>query len=123
MRLLVATRRRNGSEAHDYDTGILEGELVEPMPGGWMSDELEDDCCECEYTFLGVSSGNATTTAVIAERPEIDRDTLTAILADKHPDEDADTIAGYVEDQIDWGQAFEVGTVVGIRRYELRPHL
>lgn len=123
MRLLVATRQGQGLEAEDYDDGVIAGELVEPMQGCWDTDDPDAEGCGCESQFVGATSRNVTTTAVVAECPDIDRDTLTDIIAGLHNDSDADTINGFVEDLISYGQAYPVGTVVAIYKYEIRSHL
>lgn len=68
MKVLVATSLTQGEDIDDF-CNTTDGELV-IIPG----DCLTADCrCErgCDPTFLGLSSGERTTTTTIVNRPDI----------------------------------------------------
>lgn len=121
--LVAATDTDDWDDDYDFDTGIVAGEIVEP-------DVLCDrdryhswpGICGCGRSFVGMSSGNRTTTAVITDTP-ITVDQLRVLVAEKHPDADDDDAAGMADDLIAYGQELPVGTVVRIWRYqiEVRP--
>ena len=79
MNVLVATKQTQGAVETDFfDT--LEGELV-IIPG----DCLDPHCtCPrgCDPSFLGLVSGNRSTTATIVQRPDLDRHTYATLVAD-----------------------------------------
>jgi hypothetical protein len=66
MKVLVATCLGQGRKAHDVCT-TLEGELVALPP----TDHL---CFLHQRVVSGISSGGETTTFMVVDRPELDRD-------------------------------------------------
>ena len=126
MKLLTATRLTQGTAAGDEDTGIVPGELVEPM-SMCDRDRYNDDLpCGCGRMFRGMTSNAQITTAIIAER-DLDYDELYDLVkaknpdcADPDPDEpDRDVIAEMTEQLLGYGDEYDEGTVVGIYRYEV----
>src|SRR5688500_14089654 len=77
MRVLVATARTQGDGPGDY-CHTVEGELVQ-FP---MMECCNSAQCGCGRGFAGLASHRATTTALVADRPEIDRAELRQALAD-----------------------------------------
>jgi hypothetical protein len=68
MKVLVATRKTQGSREGDFSRTI-EGELVfDAGPCTGVADDGEWDC-ECSIAFRGVATGELTTTAVVADLP------------------------------------------------------
>lgn len=66
MKVLVATRKTQGSREGDFSRTI-EGELVfDTGPCMGVADDGEWDC-ECSIAFRGVVSGELTTTAMVAD--------------------------------------------------------
>jgi hypothetical protein len=104
MHVLVATTQRQGQVDDDF-CYTIEGELVR-LPF------LECDCgdsCGCTRSFAGLTSHRATTTAVVAERPDLNCDNYTELLFDDLVD-DLDKaglalppeLRAMVEDEVDW---------------------
>jgi hypothetical protein len=78
MKVLVATNQSQGVETGDY-CFALDGELVLSGP----SLECDDPArCGCGRGFPGLGSCRATTTAMVADRPEIDRTMLAEVIRD-----------------------------------------
>jgi hypothetical protein len=68
MRVLIATNELQGLSPGDY-AWTVEGELV-----SGVATECDDgDRCGCSRGFVGLASSRATTTAMIVERPGIER--------------------------------------------------
>lgn len=118
MRLLVATRATQGTVAGDEDTGVIPGEIVEPHSVCDRDLYVDTLPCGCGRLFTGVSSRAGTTTATAADIT-ITVEQLRSIVADSHPDAEPDEADDMVADLIDYGHDLDVGTVVGIHRYEL----
>lgn len=70
MRVLIATNELQGSVPDDF-SWTVEGELV-----SGMATECDDEQCGCSRGFIGLASSRATTTAMIVERPGIERGDL-----------------------------------------------
>ena len=78
MKVLVATNHSQGSEDTDF-CETIENELV-IIPG----DCLDEDCvCErgCDPSFLGLASGQRTTTTKIVNRPDLHRSLYAGLVA------------------------------------------
>jgi hypothetical protein len=79
MRVLVATKESQGTYPGDF-SWTVEGELVRfPL--------AECDCscsdrCGCKRSFAGFSSHRATTTAIVAERPDLDQESYWQLYLD-----------------------------------------
>jgi hypothetical protein len=71
MRVLIATNEHQGLAPDDY-SWTVEGELV----SGVATECSVGDRCGCSRGFVGLASSRATTTAMIVERPGIERDDL-----------------------------------------------
>lgn len=85
MKVLVATTMRQGEVENDF-CNTIEGELVR-LP----FIECDDgDQCGCTRSFTGLTSHRATTTAVVVDRPELDRATYTRLLLDDLTDDIAE---------------------------------
>jgi hypothetical protein len=67
MRVLVATRERQGDEIYDF-FWAEEGEMVFPPEACRRAD------CACGNAFAGIDSVRHTTTAKVVERPDLDRE-------------------------------------------------
>ena len=119
MKVLVATTMRQGEVEDDF-CWTIDGELVR-LPF------VECDCgnsCGCTRSFAGLTSHRATTTAVVADRPELDRDAYVDLLLDDLRDnlEQArltippPELRAMVDDEVDWLLAAvggrETGTIV-----------
>lgn len=119
MKVLVATCQTQGGRDDDY-CWTVEGELVLGAP---ILECDSADTCGCGRGFPGLASSRATTTAMIVERPELNRASLATAIYDSLqrqgyldvvPDEDIDQgLADEIELIEDITAAFEVGTVVG----------
>ncbi|CAN5605831.1 hypothetical protein BH24ACT5_BH24ACT5_07320 [soil metagenome] len=119
MKVLVATNRTQGAVTGDY-CWTVEGELV---LGGPMLECCDADECGCARGFPGLASSRATTTAIIEDRPDLDRRLLaTAIresldrqgwLAGLGPDLIDECLADEVALIEEIAGAFAAGTVIG----------
>jgi hypothetical protein len=69
MRVLVATTATQGEQTGDY-CWTVEGELVTPVVVPCCS----PGTCGCGRGFPGLASSRATTTAVVADRPDLVRE-------------------------------------------------
>jgi hypothetical protein len=74
MKVLVATCLGQGRKAHDVCT-TLEGELVAFPP-------TDHVCFLHQRVVSGMSSGGETTTFMVVDRPELDRDKYRAAIDD-----------------------------------------
>lgn len=76
VKLLVATLEGQGGRGDDY-AGAVDGELVYiPV------DACECAACGCTRGFAGMASGEATTTAMVVNRPDLATADLAAALTD-----------------------------------------
>lgn len=120
MKVMIATQRTQGAVPGDY-CWALEGELVTPVSVSCASSQR----CGCERGFPGLASSRATTTAMVVERPEIDRGRLRDALHDSLDRQgwlqhlESDEIQDLLDDHLDAIEMvcdhFEVGAVVGRR--------
>ncbi|MET0459704.1 MAG: hypothetical protein ABW195_10670 [Ilumatobacteraceae bacterium] len=119
MKVMVATDQSQGVEAGDY-CWTLDGELVLSGPS------LECDnagACGCGRGFPGLGSCRATTTAMVVDRPEIDRVMLGEVIRDSLDRQglllgiEPDDVDELVEDEVELIEritaAFPVGAVIG----------
>lgn len=110
MRLLTAW---TGTAADDF-SWTIPGELVEPVEV-CTRDELGEGDCGCSRSFVGLASGKATTTAIVAEL-DIDEPTLTAIVRDAYATigwaADEQDIAATTAGLVELGERWPTGTVV-----------
>ena len=118
MKVLVATNQSQGVERGDY-CFALDGELV--LSGPSLECDKADRC-GCGRGFPGLGSCRATTTAMVVDRPEIDRVMLADVIRDAldrqgwlSPFEPAE-IDELVGDEVELIEhitaAFSVGTVL-----------
>jgi hypothetical protein len=77
MKVLVATSQTQGSQPGDY-ASTVEGELVTPVAVECSSPRT----CGCGRGFPGLASSRATTTAMVVDRPELDRDDVWDAIED-----------------------------------------
>lgn len=77
MRVLIATNETQGHHPGDY-AWTVEGELVTPVTAECSSPAT----CGCGRGFPGLASCRATTTAMVVERPDLDRDEVWEVLYD-----------------------------------------
>jgi hypothetical protein len=121
MRVLVATDKTQGAVDGDY-CWTVEGELVL----GWTLLECTaPDRCGCGRGFPGLASCRATTTAMVVDRPDIDRRELGQAIRDSLDRQgwlqemEPDEIEDGVEDEIalieEVTSAFPTGAIVGRR--------
>lgn len=119
MKVLVATRRQQGSEPDDF-TWTVEGELVTPVIS-----ECSSPTCGCDRGFGGLASHLVTTTAEVADLdidPGALREVVRSSLADqgwlRHlSDVDADDfVSEHVSAILAVAALMPVGTVVRRRR-------
>lgn len=118
MRLLTATHATQGDRDDDFDHGTTPGEIVEPV---MVCDrDLDDNAtpCGCGRAFVGLSSGNTGTSAVVAD-VEVTRRELLALLANAHPHAGRRDRRGMANHLAEYGAEYPPGTVVGIWRYAL----
>jgi hypothetical protein len=124
MRLLIATARTQGYRSDDYFTA-REGELVwvpEPCPGAIPYPGAP--LCACSYSFGGVESGGATTSALIVESDLSRRELVRAFVTGSSSNEWSASRPGECVDQmLAAAGRWPTGTVIGRRfaRFELRP--
>jgi hypothetical protein len=77
MRVLVATNDTQGSQPGDY-AWTVEGELVTAIAVECCSPRT----CGCGRGFPGLASSRATTTAMVVDRPDLDRDEVRDAIED-----------------------------------------
>lgn len=77
MKVLIATAAMQGTRPGDY-CATIEGELVTPLAVECCSPSE----CGCQRGFPGLASSRATTTAMVVDRPDIDREALTQAVND-----------------------------------------
>lgn len=127
MKLLTATDASHRDQDEDFDFGTIPGELLEPVSVCDRDRILRwPGACGCGRAFVGMSSHNTTTTAIVAD-VELTVDQLTAIVADIHrddignDDDDGPVDAfGMAVELTEYGHAHDLGTVVRIWLYETR---
>lgn len=105
MRLLVAAA---GPRAEDF-AFTVPGELVR-LAVACDRDRSGDGECGCGRSFAGLSSGMATTVAVVAE-VDVTREDLVAMLRSQ-PEWIADLAEDWADEMIRDAEAFDVGTYV-----------
>ena len=71
MKVLVATSSTQGAQPGDH-SWTVEGELVTPLRLTCDSPAT----CGCGRGFVGLGSGRSTTTAMVVDRPLLDRDAV-----------------------------------------------
>ncbi|MGH9133521.1 MAG: DUF7715 family protein [Ilumatobacteraceae bacterium] len=118
MRVLVATKESQGELAGDYSSTV-EGELVSPV----VLECCSPGTCGCGRGFPGLASSQATTTAMVVDRPELDRDELWSLLYDSlerqgwlqhlEPDEIEEVVDEHLECIEIVCRSYPVGTIVG----------
>ena len=118
MKVLVATNESQGELLGDY-SWTVEGELVTPVTVECCATKK----CGCGRGFPGLASSRATTTAMVVDRPELDREELWDVLYDslerqgwlKHLDDDE--IDELVDEHLQCIEIvcanYPVGTIVG----------
>jgi hypothetical protein len=77
MKVLVATKESQGELPGDY-SWTVEGELVTPA----VLECHSPGTCGCGRGFPGLASERATTTAMVVDRPDLERDDLWDALYD-----------------------------------------
>ena len=77
MKVLIATNELQGTQPGDY-SWTVEGELVTAV----VEECASGDRCGCARGWPGLASARATTTAMVVERPSIDRDDLRGAVYD-----------------------------------------
>lgn len=77
MKVLIATNELQGTEPGDY-SWTVEGELVTAV----VEECASGDRCGCARGWPGLASARATTTAMVVDRPAIDRDDLRQAIYD-----------------------------------------
>jgi hypothetical protein len=111
MKLLAAAE--GAGPGPDGFAWSIPGELVFTAD---VHEDLRQHCmCGCVISFIGMTSGLATTTAVVVDL-DLTREQLEAIARDHltAPDEDEDPewIAEFVADLLDAADPFPAGTLV-----------
>jgi hypothetical protein len=128
MQVLTATNATQGTRADDF-CFALDGELVRPATT-CTADRLavpDGGCgCGCMRSFTGLSSGKATTTAVVAEL-DLTRDAYLAALADSSGRQGwtrlaaSDALADAADELLSIASDFEAGDVLERRGDVIRP--
>jgi hypothetical protein len=77
MKVLIATNELQGTEPGDY-SWTVEGELVTAV----VEECASGDRCGCARGWPGLASARATTTAMVVDRPAIDRADLRDAIYD-----------------------------------------
>ena len=118
MKVLVATNQSQGVETGDF-CFTLDGELVLSGPSLECDQPVR---CGCGRGFPGLGSCRATTTAMVVDRPEIDRALLADVIRDSLDRQgwlgpfDPDEVDELVDDEIELIEritaAFPVGAVL-----------
>lgn len=126
MKLLVSTTLAQGQRESDFNW-CVDGELVIVNPIVCVKDlEDPDGGCGCGRAFVGLNSGKATTTAVVADRDFTYEDAAEAIrssLEQSHwleADDESD-LSDMVQDVLALADNYAVGTVVERRLDDVYP--
>jgi hypothetical protein len=128
VKVLHATPRTQGWRDNDFDF-CEDGELV-VLPAVLCSNETADGPCGCARSLCGVSSGRATTTAVVVDVPMSEEEWLavvaSAYVADGWYDDSSEVDPVVFDDHRDLLAkitVLPVGTVVEFRddRLAVRP--
>lgn len=121
MKLLVATRRGQGQRDNDF-CHTVEGEVVY---FGVVCDRDRadpDGGCGCGRAFIGLNSNAGTTTAEVRDVPLTREDVTEAVRSSLEQagwnDQAADKL---VDELIEFGQEWPVGTVVERRIDDIGP--
>lgn len=80
MKVLTATSETQGWRNNDYCCTI-EGELVVFPPIECDCGTIDDEC-GCHRGMAGLASHRATSTVMVSDRAELDRDTYSQLVAD-----------------------------------------
>jgi len=117
MKVLVATHESQGAHPDDY-CATLEGELVTTLG----SECCSPDMCGCGRGFPGLASSMATTTAMVADLPHMNPDTLAGAVRDSlerggwlgylDPAEQDELVADHLIEIREVCSAFPIGTIV-----------
>jgi hypothetical protein len=117
VKVLVASREGQGRVEGDYSFTV-EGELVTPV----VFECCSSDRCGCSRGFAGLASSRATTTAEVADRPDLTRDELCQAVEDSlwrdgwlthlTEEERAELVDEHVRQIELVGRAFPAGTLV-----------
>jgi hypothetical protein len=118
MKVLVATTQSQGELPGDY-SWTVEGELVTPV----VLECASPGKCGCGRGFPGLASARATTTAMVVDRPDLDRDEVWNAIYDSlerdgwfdhlDPDEAEEVVDEHVHCIDIVCASYPVGTVVG----------
>lgn len=113
MRLLTVTARTQGRRADDYCDGV-EGELVWiPNPCGPALLQPDTPACNCHRIFGGVSSGGASTTALVIESDLSHREILGVMRGGAEVNEWPTTCAGHLaHEMLTVAERWPTGTVL-----------
>lgn len=122
MKVLVATSRTQGQRADDYHWA-LDGELVR-LPGLVCPDRL----CGCARGLAGLGSSQATTTAEVVNRPDLDEDTYAGMLHSAlvregwlhNTPDDVEAARDWALEHLSLAARFPTGAVVELRDDHLR---
>jgi hypothetical protein len=121
MRLLTVTARTQGWRADDSCDGV-EGELVwMPNPCGGSMLQPDAPTCNCHRIFGGVSSGGASTTALVVESDLSRREVVQVMRAGAPVNEWPTTCAGHLSDEmLAVAARWPAGTVLERTYFEFR---
>ncbi|MFG3301002.1 hypothetical protein [Micromonospora chersina] len=127
MHLLVATRRGQGQRDNDFHHAV-DGEVVYLGVVCARDEEDPDGGCGCGRAFVGLNSGKATTTAEVRDVPFTREDVALAMQSsfEQHGWAEIGVNAeadGFVDELIELGQEWPVGTVVERRIDDVNPRL
>lgn len=117
MRVLIATRQRQGQRPDDYFRAV-DGELVR-LP----TEPCVDDLCRCGNAVIGVASSEATTTFTAADRT-IDPDTYAQVIRESLTRDgaiegfDEPTLAAYTRRHLEIADEAPDGAVMRVRFHD-----
>ncbi|MGO4692444.1 DUF7715 family protein [Glaciibacter sp. 2TAF33] len=121
MKVLVATRQTQGDRVGDF-SDTIEGELV--FDAGPCEQAVREQSweCICSMGFVGLASGELTTTAVVANLPVAPRE-FERLFRDSLAPEGI--CADCAKDMAQAARAFALrwplGTVIERNRFDVRP--
>ncbi|ABW09735.1 conserved hypothetical protein [Parafrankia sp. EAN1pec] len=129
LRVLVATRQTQGQEPGDF-TWAVPGELVRASDICARDEGDPDGSCGCGRSWVGLASGLATTTALVAElaftraaylAAHVDAEAAALIVDGLGPmdAEQVEHVEACAADLLDVAAELPVGTVVGHRLDEV----